>query len=218
VAGICRLDGAVAWCRFSAGAERSGVSDITELIGQARGGDRKAGEQLFAALYGELKRLARGQLAGGDAPMHATSLVHEAYCKLARGAAIAINDREHFYATAARVMRQILIDHVRARDAKRRGGDVRIDALDTGALRIAAADSDSDEVLALDAALDKLGELDPQLARLVELRFYGGLELTEITGLLDRSERSLKRDWRRARAFLYAQIAGDAAPMPAGDA
>ena len=101
---------------------------------------------------------------------------------------------------------------------QRRGGDVRIDALDTGALRIAAADSDSDEVLALDAALDKLGELDPQLARLVELRFYGGLELTEITGLLDRSERSLKRDWRRARAFLYAQIAGDAAPMPAGDA
>ena len=190
--------------------------EITELIGQARSGDRQAGNDLFAALYGELKRLARGQLSGGDAPLHATSLVHEAYCKLARGADVAINDREHFYAVASRVMRQIVVDHVRSRDAKRRGGDMRIDALDTGALRIAAAETfNGDEVLALDRALDRLSALDGQLAKVVELRFYGGLELSEISSLLERSERSLKRDWRRARAFLYSEIAGDQPPMEA---
>lgn len=187
------------------------MSDITVLIGQARNGDRQAGEQLFAALYGELKRLARGQLAGGDAPMHATSLVHEAYCKLARGATIAVNDREHFYATAARIMRQVVIDHIRARDAQRRGGNARIEALDTDALRVAASPDADDQLLALDAALNRLGALDPQLGKLVELRFFGGLELDEISGLLERSERSLKRDWRKARAFLYAELAGEAA-------
>ncbi|THD12454.1 ECF-type sigma factor [Pseudofulvimonas gallinarii] len=181
-------------------------SSITTLIGQARGGDREASDRLFSTLYNELKRLARGQLSGGDAPMHATSLVHEAYEKLARGATVAINDREHFYAVAARTMRQIVIDHVRARDAQRRGGGVRVDSLDTGALRIAGAEGGREDLLALDAALTRLGELDPQLARLVELRFYGGLELAEISGLMDRSERSLKRDWRRARAFLYAEL------------
>lgn len=187
------------------------MSEITELIGRARSGDRQAGDRLFAALYGELKRLARGQLAGGEAPLHATSLVHEAYCKIARGAAIAVNDREHFYATAARIMRQIVIDHVRARDAQRRGGNLRIDALDTGALRVAASPDTDDQVLALDTALNRLGALDPQLGKLVELRFFGGLELSEISGLLDRSERSLKRDWRKARAFLYSELAGEAA-------
>lgn len=187
------------------------MSEITELIGRARSGDRQAGDRLFAALYGELKRLARGQLAGGEAPLHATSLVHEAYCKIARGADIAVNDREHFYATAARIMRQIVIDHVRARDAQRRGGNLRIDALDTGALRVAASPDTDDQVLALDTALNRLGALDPQLGKLVELRFFGGLELSEISGLLDRSERSLKRDWRKARAFLYSELAGEAA-------
>ncbi len=181
-------------------------SSITTLIGQARGGDREASDRLFSTLYNELKRLARGQLSGGDAPMHATSLVHEAYEKLARGAAVAINDREHFYAVAARTMRQIVIDHVRARDAQRRGGGMRVDPLDTGALRIAGVEDGREDLLALDAALTRLGELDPQLARLVELRFYGGLELAEISALMERSERSLKRDWRRARAFLYAEL------------
>lgn len=189
------------------------MADITQLIGQARDGDRQAADALFAALYGELKRLARGQLAGRDAPLHATSLVHEAWCKLARGAQVAVNDREHFYAVAARVMRQVVIDHVRARDAQRRGGDCRIDALDTGAMRV-VGEQPAEDILALDAALDRLSELDPQLARVVELRFYAGLELSEISGLLDRSERSLKRDWRKARAFLHAELAGT--PDPSG--
>lgn len=195
-------------CQNGAGCEQGiGLSEITELIGRARAGDRDAAEGLFAALYGELKKLARGQLAGGNAPLNATSLVHEAYCKLAIGADIAVNDREHFYATAARVMRQIVIDHVRARNAKRRGGDQRIEALDSHALRVLADAGDSEQMLALDQALDELAVMEAPLARLVELRFYAGLELSEITALTGRSERSLKRDWRRARAFLYRQIA-----------
>ncbi len=184
------------------------MSEITELIGQARDGNRQASERLFASLYAELKHVARGQLAGGDAPLHATSLVHEAYVKLARGADVAIRDREHFYATAARVMRQIIIDHVRARDAQRRGAGVRPNGLDSGALAV-VAEQRGEDVLALEDALERLMQLDPALGRLVELRFYAGLELSEIAALVDRSERSLKRDWRRARAFLYAEI-GDA--------
>jgi RNA polymerase sigma factor (TIGR02999 family) len=185
------------------------MAAITQLIKRANGGDRKAAENLFAALYDELKRLARYQVNGANAPMQVTSLVHEAYCKLARGATLTINDRQHFYATAARVMRQVVLDAVRARDAQRRGGDFQLQALDTLVLNGAAAEQPGEDVLAMDSALGELEQRDPDLARLVEMRFYGGLELSEISALIDRSESSLKRDWRRARAFLYARIAED---------
>ncbi|MBX3725352.1 MAG: sigma-70 family RNA polymerase sigma factor [Xanthomonadales bacterium] len=182
------------------------VGDITRMLGEARDGDRAATSALFSALYGELKRLARGQLHGPAPPMQATSLVHEAWCKLATGAAVDACDREHFYAVAARVMRQVVIDHVRARAALRRGGDLVIGSLDTQALRMAASPESDLELLALDEALVRLAEVDRDLARLVEMRFFAGLELTEISALTGRSERSLKRDWRRARAFLHAQV------------
>lgn len=190
------------------------MDEITELIAQAQTGDRAVSDRLFCVLYDELKRLARSQLAGSNAPLHATSLVHEAYCKLSRSSGLAINDRHHFYAVAARAMRQIVINVVRARDTQRRGGDVRIEPFDTQALRLAADDGLGEDVLALDEALGQLAELDPMLERLVELRFFAGLELAEIAPLLDRSERSLKRDWRRARAFLYARLGGESAGEP----
>jgi RNA polymerase sigma factor (TIGR02999 family) len=180
------------------------VTDITELLGKARGGDRAASDALFAALYQELRRLAAGQLRGEDA-QRATSLVHEAYEKLVRHGGIAVNDREHFFAVAARTMRQIVIDHVRARNAQRRGGGEIVVAIETTAMEAAAHGRD-DEVLALDDALRRLADVDPALARLVELRFYAGLELAEIASIGERSERSLKRDWRRARAFLYREL------------
>jgi len=183
------------------------VADITELLGKARAGDRSAADRLFALLYQELRRLAAGQLRGEER-QRATSLVHEAYEKLTRHGTLDVSDREHFFAVAARTMRQIVIDHVRARAAVRRGGDVQFAALDTSALQAAAEDR-ADDVLALDAALARLAELDPKLAALVELRFYGGLELAEIAKVHERSERSLKRDWRRARAFLQREISGD---------
>ena len=180
------------------------MGDITELIGRARAGDRQASERLFAKLYEELRRLAAGQLAGDDV-MRSTSLVHEAYLKLARHGALQVNDRGHFFAVAARVMRQIVVDHVRARGALRRGGDLQFAALETTALQ-AAAQQRNDEVLALDAALDRLAALDAQLAALVEMRFYAGLDLSDIALAQQRSERSLKRDWRRARAFLQREL------------
>jgi RNA polymerase sigma factor (TIGR02999 family) len=181
------------------------VAEITELIGRARGGDREASERVFALLYDELRRLAAGQLRGEDA-MRTTSLVHEAYLKLAHHGALAVNDRGHFFAVAARVMRQIVIDHVRARAALRRGGGMQFAPLDTTAMQAAAEDR-GEEVLALDHALDRLAALDAPLAALVEMRFYAGLELAEIASVQERSERSLKRDWRRARAFLQREIA-----------
>lgn len=180
------------------------MAEITELIGKARDGDVQASELLFATLYGELRRLAAGQLRG-DGVMRATSLVHEAYLKLAGHGALRINDREHYFAIAARVMRQIVVDHVRSRARQRRGGEFKFIALDTTAVQAAAEERD-EEVLALDAALERLAEVDGQLAALVELRFYAGLELEEIAGIQDRSSRSLKRDWRRARAFLQREL------------
>ncbi len=180
------------------------MPEITELIGRARAGEALASERLFATLYDELRRLAAGQLRGDDA-MRATSLVHEAYLKLAQHGALQANDRQHYFAIAARVMRQIVIDHVRARSALRRGGDLHFAPFDTHAMQAVAIGRD-DEVLALDAALVRLSEVDAPLAALVEMRFYAGLELSEIAGIQDRSERSLKRDWRRARAFLQREM------------
>jgi RNA polymerase sigma factor (TIGR02999 family) len=182
------------------------MAEITELIGKARGGDREASERVFALLYDELRRVAAGQQRGEQA-MRTTSLVHEAYLKLAQHGAVEVNDRGHFFAVAARVMRQVVIDHVRSRAALRRGGNLQIASLDTTALQAAAEDR-GDEVLALDSALDRLADIDAPLAALVEMRFYAGLELAEIASVQDRSERSLKRDWRRARAFLQREIAG----------
>lgn len=183
------------------------VTEITELIGKARSGDAEASEHLFASLYDELRRLAAAQLRGDNA-MHATSLVHEAYMKLANHGAIEVNDRGHYFAVAARVMRQIVIDHVRSRASRRRGGDVLFTALDTTAMQAAAQERD-EEVLALDCALGNLAVVDAQLAALVEMRFYAGLELSEIADVQERSERSLKRDWRRARAFLQREMTAE---------
>ena len=184
------------------------VTDITAMLGKARSGDRAATDALFASLYGELRRIAAGQLRG-ESREHATSLVHEAYEKFIQHGALDVADREHFFAVAARAMRQIVIDHVRSRGAQRRGGGDGVAPIETTALEVAAQGRDED-VLALDAALGRLAETDAALAQIVELRFYGGLELAEIAVLRDRSERSLKRDWRRARAFLSRELGGTA--------
>lgn len=180
--------------------------DITELIHQARDGDRSASEQLFAHVYDDLRHIAARQLGRARGDMRVTSLVHEAYFRLARPDALRMNDRAHFYAIAARAMRQLVIDHARQRIAgKRGGGEVAVE-LDS---QIAMQGRD-EELLALDQALEQLAEVEPDLARMVELRFFAGMELSEITDITSRSERSLKRDWRRARAFLHARLSTDA--------
>ncbi len=178
---------------------------VTELIGRAGAGDKDAANRLFAAVYADLHRLAGRVLRSGDGGMHTTSLVHDAYLRLRRPEALNQRDREHFFAVAARAMRQIVIDHARERAAAKRGGGIDISSLDSSAIEVAAS-GHSDHLLALDESLNRLAELEPGLARLVEMRFFGGIELAELSRIVDRSQRSLERDWARARAFLLAEI------------
>jgi RNA polymerase sigma factor (TIGR02999 family) len=158
--------------------------------------------ELFAAVYGELKRLAHGQLARGPrGTLSTTALVHEAYLKL-RGSTV--RDREHFLALAARAMRQVLVDAARERSAAKRGGDLARVSLDGEAL---AVETFADEVLAVDVALTRLEALDERLARLVEWRYFAGMSEPEIAAVLGVSDRTVRRDWQKARAFLYRELA-----------
>ncbi len=179
--------------------------DVTLLIERAGRGEKDAADRLFAVVYAQLHRIAEHVLRSGDGGMHTTSLVHDAYLKLRRPESLNQHGREHFFAVAARAMRQIVIDHARERAASKRGGEFDLRSLDSSALQVAASGR-SEQLLALDESLQRLASLDPELARLVELRFFGGLDLAELSRILDRSERSLKRDWRRARAYLLAGI------------
>jgi RNA polymerase sigma factor (TIGR02999 family) len=181
--------------------------DITQLLAAARGGERGAMDRVFTIVYRELRALARRQLRRGPpgATLRTTALVHEAYLKLARRADVAPQDRVHFFATAARAMRQVLVDYVRERQAQKRGGGAAALVLDEG---LVGSDGDAHDVLALDVALHKLATLDERLAQLVELRFFVGLSEEEAAEVLALSVRTVRRDWRRARAFLHVELAG----------
>jgi RNA polymerase sigma factor (TIGR02999 family) len=182
------------------------VGDITVLIKRAHAGDSQANSELFNSVYGDLKRVAQAQVRRSQTPaLHTTTLVHEAYFRLTKPESLDLSDRQHFFATAARAMRQLLLDEARARTADKRGGDPLVSLVTTESQADNVAQNSSD-VLALEQAMQQLQTTDVGLARLVELRFYAGLELAEIVPLLERSERSLKRDWRKARAFLHAQL------------
>jgi RNA polymerase sigma factor (TIGR02999 family) len=179
--------------------------DTTQLLAAARTGDKVAEARLFDAVYADLHRLAQRHLrASGPDAQHATSLVHEVYLRLARGGAIALNDRTHFFAVASRAMRQIVVDHVRGRLTEKRGGGVDPLPLDSAVVALAAGCDE--ELLMLDAALQRLTDVDPRLAQFVELRFYGGLQMDELAEATGLSERTLKRDWQKARAFLYREL------------
>jgi RNA polymerase sigma factor (TIGR02999 family) len=190
---------------------------VTELLAAARDGDRAALDQVVSMLYGELRRLASAQARRfrGDT-LSTTALVHEAYLRLVGDAAVAARDRAHLLALAARAMRHILIDHLRRETRKKRGGElakVSFEGLaelpDESGPAVGAED-----LLALDQALERLAAVDPDLVRLVEWRFFAGLTLEEIAGLTGTSERTLKREWAVARAFLMREIAGGAEPAP----
>jgi RNA polymerase sigma factor (TIGR02999 family) len=195
----------------------AGEAPITTLLAAARDGDRAASDSVFALVYDELRRLASRQSKRVAAStLSTTALVHEAYLKLGGdGAVVAANDRAHFFALAARAMRQILIDHARHGDRKKRGGGAPVLSIDGLAEAPSVANLVREDLLALERALERLGTVDSELERLVEWRFYAGLTLKEIAELTGISERTLKRDWSVARAFLLRQIAGAAAEPPA---
>ena len=169
--------------------------------------DALAIKALFARVYEELKPLARKQLAASDGhTLNTTGLIHVAYLKLARGNERPLHNRVHFFALAAKAMRQIVIDHARARIADKRGGaQLHVVNLDE-ATDVAGPDLSADDLLRLDRALAQLENDDARLARLVELRFFTGLSIHEIALLQSTSERTLNRDWRLAKAHLYAAL------------
>lgn len=179
---------------------------LTALMAAADRGDRSASEALFAALYSELHRLARRELArnGPMATIGATSLLHQAYIDISQRDGVAFPDRNRFMAYAARVMRGLIIDYVRERRAQKRGGAFELTTLTTDvALLEAPADLER-----LSESLDALAAVDPPLAELVDLKFFCGFSFTEIAAMQQVSERTVQRNWQKARVFLYRAMRG----------
>jgi RNA polymerase sigma factor (TIGR02999 family) len=183
------------------------TTDVTQLLLRAREGDRAAIDLLLPLVYQELRAIAsrRRPRGAADPTLDTTALVHEAYLKLFDRTRLEMVDREHFFAVAAMAMRQIAIDQARRSGALKRGGDRRPVDLDNPWLHVPDR---ADELLAIDQALDRLAQLDERLARVVELRFFAGLTEAEIAEALGRDERTVRRDWRKARAVLHALLSG----------
>jgi RNA polymerase sigma factor (TIGR02999 family) len=185
--------------------------DITGLLAAFREGDREALDRLLPLVYGELRERAHRQLSArrpGDT-LSTTALVHEAYLKLAGNTHQSYQDRIHFFAVASRAMRQIILDYARRQSAAKRGsgrGPVTLDPEVTPeAVR-------AEELVELEEALTRLEHLDERLGRVVELRFFGGLSVEEVGEVMGVSARTIKRDWRKARAFLYHAIREEEVP------
>ena len=175
-------------------------------------GDDVGTEALFPLVYEELKRLAHRQRrdAGAQATLRTTELVHEAYFKLAGPAGASWEGRAHFFGAASRAMRQVLVDVARKRRAAKRGGGAQMVSLSQAG---AAVELELEEILALHDALDKLDLVDPRLRLLVELRFFGGLSDEEIARMLDRSTRTVARDWLKAKLFLLDALQTSQVPL-----
>ena len=178
----------------------SNPQGVTELLAAVRDGQDGSFERLFEVVYEDLKRRAHFQLGASSPTLNTTGLLHEAYLKLAGVETPDWNDRQHFFRVAARAMRQIVIDRARRHLAQKRGGGEA--PLDLDAVQVAADDA-ADRMVALDDVLSRLAERDPRLAQVVELRFFGGLSVEETGETLGVSTRTVKRDWRLARAFLH---------------
>ncbi|HSJ15544.1 MAG TPA: sigma-70 family RNA polymerase sigma factor [Longimicrobiales bacterium] len=181
--------------------------EITGLLAELRSGERGALDRVFALVYEELRTHARRQLrqqAPGQT-LSPTVLVHEVYVKLAHAAPLELDDRRHFFALAARAMRQIIVDHARRALAQKRGAGARAVTIELADVSPATPPAD---LLALDRALDELAELDERLARTVELRFFAGLSVEETAEAMQVSARTVKRDWRKARAYLLRALSG----------
>jgi RNA polymerase sigma factor (TIGR02999 family) len=179
--------------------------ETTQLLVNLSQGDRSAWGDLYSLVYSELKRVARNQLRRErpDHTLYPTALVHEAYLKMVDETRLEAQDRAHFLGLAARAMRQILIDHARARGAVKRGGDLERTSLTRNE---GAGEMCLEEMLALDAALDRLGSLDERMRQVVELTYFGGMTEPEVAQALGVSDRTVRRDWVRARAWLYKEL------------
>jgi RNA polymerase sigma factor (TIGR02999 family) len=181
---------------------RKTPGDVTVLLREARRGDEAALDRVLPLIYEELRRLAGRKIraeANGHT-LHATELVHEAYLKLSSSGRMEAENRPHLMAMASRAMRQLLVDHARSRKAQKRGGEWKRTTLADGPIVL---ETSPEELLALE---DALSELEERQRQVVECRFFGGMEEVEIAEALGISERTVRRDWVKARAWLYARL------------
>jgi RNA polymerase sigma factor (TIGR02999 family) len=178
--------------------------ELASVLAASRRGDAAALSQAFEAAYAELRRLARAQLRRlrPGQTLTTTSLVHEAFVKLVRDPVDTV-DQVHFFSLAARAMRQILVDYARQRGSLKRGVNLRPTTLEDGAL---AVETLAEEMLAIDHALTRLHALDERLAQVVEWRFFGGMTEEEVAEALGVTARTVRRDWQKARAFLWREL------------
>jgi RNA polymerase sigma factor (TIGR02999 family) len=181
------------------------TADITMLLASAERGDREAADAVFTALYEELHRMARRELAnrGGGVTLSATTLLHDAYLNISGREGTTFPDRNRFMGYASRVMRGIIIDYARSRQAQKRGGHFEITSLKTDVADVMA---DAEELTRISDALDELAHIDDRLARIVDLKFFCGFSFAEIGGMLGISERTVQRDWEKARIYLHQRL------------
>ena len=183
-------------------------SAISSLMVAAERGNRPAAEALFAALYSELHRLAKRELARPGVPvsLSATTLLHEAYLDMAARDGTSFPDRARFMGYAARVMRGLVIDHARERHAQKRGGLFELTSLDTEGMDNAV---DHRELVQIGEALDELVKVEPALAEVIDLKFFCGFSFAEIASMRGVSERTAQRNWEKARIYLHRKIRPD---------
>jgi RNA polymerase sigma factor (TIGR02999 family) len=191
---------------------RADDPDVTKLLVEWRRGDEAALARLIPIVYGELRRVASARLRseGADHTLQTTALVHEAYLRLIGLDRMTLQNRTHFFAMAARLMREILVDHARRRNALKRGGGATVVGFEDLA---AGAESTVVDVLALDEALNDLASLDQRLCRVVELRYFAGLSIAETADALEVSPATVERDWTVAKAWLLQHLSP---PPPSG--
>jgi RNA polymerase sigma factor (TIGR02999 family) len=184
---------------------RTSPGEVTELLFALRRGDPEAFDSLVPLVYDDLRRIARRQLARSrpGATLDTTALVHEAYLKMVDHSRVEFQDRDHFFAVAARAMRQILVDHARRRRAGKRGGGR--ESLSLERVEIGLAD-DTEWLLALDEALTRMSDLDQRLTRVFECRFFAGLSEQETANALEMTLRTVQRDWRKSRLWLRREL------------
>ena len=186
----------------------AGSPQITQLLQRAAAGDRNALDAVYASLYPDLKRLARARLRqqGRGASVSTTQLVHESFVRLVDARDLRLEDRRHFFAYAAKTMRNIIIDSAREHLAERRGGGAEHVTLgNADAVQVADAGV-SDELVRVNDALRELETIDPELAELVEMRYFGGYSEVEIAELQGVNERTVRRRWDKARAWLFVAL------------
>jgi RNA polymerase sigma-70 factor (ECF subfamily) len=179
--------------------------DVTRLLVRLTDGDRGVLDELLPVVYGELRKLASSYLRRERVghTLQPTALVHEAYMRLVDQTQVQWQNRAHFFGVAAQMMRRILVDHARAHEAEKRGGEFQKLSLDEN---IDVSGERDVNLVALDDALNLLAEVDPQKSKIVELRFFGGLSVEETAEVLGVSAPTVKRQWRMAKAWLYGQV------------